>query len=71
MSLASKIGTVIGTGTAYVVHYMGKSSTPLAVVSIVYANRREISKFAVKHALDKTSPDAIQNNFLECLEYID
>lgn len=71
MSLASKIGTVIGTGTAYVVHYMGKSSTPLGIVTIIYANRSKIQDFAVKHALDRSSPDAIQDNLFECLQYID
>lgn len=71
MSLASKVGTLVGTATAYGLHYMGKASTPLGVVSMVYANRKEIQKFAVKHALNKNSPDAVQNNLLECLEYID
>ena len=71
MSLASKIGTVVGTVAAYAVHYMGKSSTPIGIVSIVYANRKEIQKFAMKHSLNKNYPDAVQNNLLECLEYID
>ena len=71
MSLASKIGTAIGTGTAYIVHYMGKGATPLSVVSLVYTHRNDIQKFAVKHSLNKTNPEAIQNNLLECLEYID
>lgn len=71
MSLASKIGTVIGTGAAYVVHYMGKSSTPVGIVTLIYSNRHKIQDFAVKHALDKSSPDAIQDNLLECLQYID
>ena len=71
MSLASKIGTAIGTGTAYVVHYMGKTATPLGVVGTIYANRSKIQQFAVKHSLDRSSPDAIQNNLLKCLEYID
>ena len=71
MSLASKVDTAIGTATAYVVHYMSKGATPSGVVSIVYANRKEIQKFAVKHSIDKSHPDAIQNNLLECLEYID
>jgi hypothetical protein len=71
MSLASKVGTVIGTATAYVVHYMGKGATPLGVVSIVYAHRKDIQRFAVKHSLNKDYPDAVQNNLLECLEYID
>ena len=71
MSLASKVGTLVGTATAYAVHYMGKVATPLGVVSILYNNRKEIQKFAVKHALNKDSPDAVENNLLECLEYID
>jgi len=71
MSLPSKIGTVIGTATAYVVHYMRKGATPLAVVNAAYIHRKEIQKFAVKHALNKSHPEAIQNNLLECLEYID
>ena len=71
MSLASKVGTVIGTATAYVVHYMGKGATPLGVVSIVYAHRNDIQRFAVKHSLNKNYPDAVQDNLLECLEYID
>lgn len=71
MSLASKIGTVIGSGTAYAVHYMKKSSTPVGIVTIIYSNRSKIQDFAVKHALDRSSPDAIQDNLLECLEYID
>jgi len=58
MSLASKVGTLIGTGTAYVVHYTKKGATPLGVVSIVYAHRKDIQTFAV------------QNNLLECLKYI-
>jgi hypothetical protein len=71
MSIASKIGTIVGTTAAYAVHYAGKISTPLGVLSMVYANKKEIKEFAVKHALDKNSPDAVQNNLLECLEYID
>jgi len=71
MSLASKVGTVIGTATAYAVHYMGKGATPLGVVSIVYAHRNDIQRFAVKHSLNKNYPDAVQDNLLECLEYID
>lgn len=71
MSLASKIGTAIGTGTAYVVHYMGKGASPLGVVSVVYAHRKDIQTFALKHSLNKSHPEAIQNNLLECLEYID
>lgn len=71
MSLASKIGTLIGTATAYAVHYTGKGVTPLGVVSIVYAHRKDIQRFAVKHSLNKNYPEAVQNNLLECLEYID
>jgi len=67
MSLASKIGTA----TAYVVYYMGKGATPLGVVGIVYAHRKEIQKFAIQHSLTKDCPDSVQNNLLECLEYID
>ena len=72
MSLASKIGTVIGTGAAYVVHYMhyiGKSSTPVGIATIIYSNRSKIQDFAVKHALDRSSPDAIQDNLLECFQH--
>lgn len=71
MSLASKVGTVIGTATAYAVHYMGKGATPLGVVGVVYAHRNDIQRFAVKHSLNKNYPDAVQDNLLECLEYID
>lgn len=71
MSLASKIGTVIGTGTAYVVHFMGKSASPIGIVTIIYSNKSKIQDFAVKHALDRSSPNAIQDNLLECLQYID
>ena len=71
MSLASKIGTVIGTGTAYAVHFMGKSSSPIGIVTIIYSYKSEIQDFAVKHALDRSSPNAIQDNLLECLQYID
>lgn len=71
MSLASQLGTLVGTGTAYLVHYTEKGTTPLSVGLLIYSNRQEIQKFAVKHALDKTKPDAIQDNLLECLEYID
>ena len=71
MSLASKVGNVIGTATAYVVHYMGKGATPLGVISTVYAHRNDIQRFAVEHSLNKDDPDAVQNNLLECLEYID
>lgn len=53
------------------VHYMRKTFTPLGVVSIIYANRSKIQKFVVKYVLDKDSPDAVQNNLLKCLEYID
>jgi hypothetical protein len=68
MSFASKLGTLVDTGTAYVVHYMGKSSTPVTIVALIYSNRSKIQEFAVKDALDRSSPDAIQNNLLECLE---
>lgn len=71
MSLASKVGTILGTATAYVVHYGRKGVTPLGVVSIVYTHRKDIQRFAVKHSLNKDSRDAVQNNLLECLEYID
>ena len=50
---------------------MGKGSSPLALVSLVYVNRKEIQRFAVKHSLDKNSRDAVQNNLLECLQYIE
>ena len=50
---------------------MEKGATPLDVVSIVYAHREDIQKFAVKDSLNKSSPDAVQNNLLEYLEYID
>ena len=71
MSLALKVGTIIGTGTgtAYAVHYIGKGATSLGVVSIVYGHRKDIQKFVVKHSLSKNSPDAVQNNLLECLQY--
>ena len=73
MSIASKIGTVVGTATAYIVHYMGKGATPtpLVVVSIVYAHKNDITRFAMEHSLNKDDPDAVQNNLLECLEYLD
>jgi len=71
MGVASKIKTVVGTGAAYVVHCMGKDSSPAIIVSIIDSNRTKIQKFAFKHALDKSSPDAIQDNLMECLEYID
>ncbi len=51
--------------------YMGKRATPLGVASILYAHRDEIQKFAVEHSLKKDDPDAVQNNLLECLTYID
>lgn len=38
MTLASKLGTIVGTATAYAVHYIGKGATPLGVVSIVYTS---------------------------------
>lgn len=78
MSLISQIGTAIGTATAYIVHYGAKSPTPVGIVGIVaimYSNRgkigNKIQDFAIKHALDKSSPNAIQDNLLECLQYID
>lgn len=71
MSLASKLGTMIGTGTAYDVHYMKQGSTSIGIISIAYSDRDDIKRFAVKHALDKTEEDAVQNNLLKCLEYID
>ncbi len=71
MSLASKIGTIVLTATAYAVHYINKGVTPISVASIIYTHRKDIRKFAVKHSLDKTCPDAVENNLLECLEYID
>ena len=71
MSLATKLGTIVGTSTAYVVHYMNKGATPLGLVSLLYTHRQYIQKFAVKHALNKDAHDAVQNNLLECLEYID
>lgn len=72
-SLPSKIGTVVETAIAYAVHYMSKevTATPLGVVSIVYTYRKDLQKFAVKHSLNKHSKDSIQNNLLECLQYID
>ena len=36
MSLASKIGTIIGTTIAYAAHYMIKGATPLSVVTLLY-----------------------------------
>lgn len=71
MTIAKKVGKTVGTGLAYAVHYMGKTSSPAAVIGLVYANRDKIKKFAVKHALDKSSSSAIQDNLLECLQYID
>ena len=71
MSLASKLGTAVGTASAYVVHYMAKGSTPLGVVTLAYAHRKQIVEFAVKHSLKKDCPDAVQNNLFECLAYID
>jgi len=71
MSTATKIGTVIGTTTAYIVHYISKGATPLSLVTVVYTHRKELGRFAVKHSLDKNKPDAIENNLFKCLEYID
>ena len=50
---------------------MGKGVTPLGVTSIVYAHKKDIQKFALKHFLNKNYPDAVQKDLLECLEYID
>lgn len=71
MSLASKVGTMIGTGTAYAVHYMRQGTTSIGLISLVYTHRNEITRFATKHALNKDEEDAVQNNLLKCLEYID
>ena len=71
MSLATKVGTIIGTAAAYVVHYTNNVATLLIIVGVLYANKEDIQKFAVKHSLNKSSPDAIQDNLLECLEYMD
>ena len=71
MSLASRIGTAIGTATAYVVHYMGKGVTPIGVISVVYSRRHAIQKIATRFASDTTSPDVVENNLMDCLEYID
>lgn len=71
MSIASKLGTVVGTATAYVVHYMGKGATPIGIVTIIYTHRKDIQSFALKHSLKKDYPDAVQDNLLKCLEYID
>ncbi len=71
MSLASKAGTIVGTVTAYALHYVEKGVTPLGLVSMVYVHRKEIQSFAVNHSLKKDYPDAVQDNLLECLQYID
>ena len=71
MSLASKAGTVVGTATAYVIHYLETGVTPLGVVSLLFVHRNDIQKFAVEHSLNKNNPDAVQDNLLECLTYID
>lgn len=71
MSLTSKLVTLIGTATAYVVHYVEKGATPLRVVTVVYANTDKFQQFAVKHSLRKDYSDAVQSNLLKCLEYID
>ena len=42
MSLASKIVTLVGTMTAYAVHYMDKGTTSIGVITIGYAHRKEI-----------------------------
>ena len=71
MSIATKIGTLIGTSTAYTVHYMEKGSSPVVLVSIAYANKDKICKFAAEHSLIDKSDEGISNNLLECLQYID
>lgn len=71
MSLASKVGTIVGTATAYAVHYMKRGTTSIGVISLVYTHRNDIKRFATKHALNTNEEDAIQNNLLKCLEYID
>ena len=62
MSLASKVGPVIGTAIDYAVQYVGKASIPLSVISMMYTNRKKIQKFAVKHSFNKNSYDTVQNN---------
>lgn len=59
MSLASKVGPVIGTAIDYAVQYVGKASIPLSVISMVYTNRKKIKKFAVKHSLNKNSSNTV------------
>jgi hypothetical protein len=71
MTLALKAGKIVGTGTAYAVHFLSKGSTPIGIATVIYAHRKDIQKFAIKHALDKKAPDAVQNNLLNCLEYIE
>jgi len=71
MSLTSKVSTFIGTATAYAVHYTGKVATPMGIVRLVYTHRKDIQRFAVKHSFSKDYPDAVQDNLLKCLEYID
>lgn len=71
MSLAGKVGTAIGTAAAYAVYYTRKGSTPIGLVTLAYAHRKEIQTFAVKHSINKSSPDAVQENLFKCLEYID
>lgn len=71
MSIATKIGTVLGTTTAYIVHYGSKCSTPLGVASLVFVHRDEIVQFASNHALEDKSDEAISDNLFKCLEFID
>jgi hypothetical protein len=75
MSLASNLGTLVGTGVAYIVHYYGTSSCSASFIGIVYTYRHEIKNeiqnIASAHALDTNEPEAVQNNLLNCLEYID
>lgn len=71
MSLASKLGTIVGTAVAYTVHYYGTSSCSASVIGIVYTYRHEIQNIASAHALDRNEPEGVQNNLLNCLEYID
>lgn len=74
MTLATDIGTAIGTTVAYIVHYstqVRKVTTPIDIASLAYTYRKDIQRIAVNHALDKSSPDAVQDNLFECLQYID
>jgi hypothetical protein len=71
MGLASKLGSGVGTATAYFVHYASKGSTPVGLITLAYHHRKEIQQFAVRHALDKNDPNAVQDNLFKCLDYID